>query len=186
MRLTVERSGKQEVVEVSPDLTSVEVGGHVFPLRVVTTSPTRVELEIAGEKVVVENWPEHFPNPPGPVDVAGERWKVKVVGGPSPTDSPTRSPRPESAAMPTAPAPQEPAGAGVAVVPPMPGKVIDVRVHEGDRVRTGEVLLRLEAMKMVNEVTSPADGIVRGIRVSTGTNVRAREPMLYIAPVPAK
>ncbi len=55
-------------------------------------------------------------------------------------------------------------------------------MHEGDRVRTGTVLLVLEAMKMRNEVTSPADGIVRNLRVSEGSSVRAREPMLRIAP----
>jgi biotin carboxyl carrier protein len=64
----------------------------------------------------------------------------------------------------------------------MPGKVIEVRVKEGERVRKGDVLLVLEAMKMRNELTSPADGVVRGLRVSAGGNARAREPMMFIAP----
>jgi glutaconyl-CoA/methylmalonyl-CoA decarboxylase subunit gamma len=64
----------------------------------------------------------------------------------------------------------------------MPGKILEVRVREGDTVRKGDVLLRLEAMKMSNEIASPADGIVRGLRVAAGANVRAREPMFYIAP----
>jgi biotin carboxyl carrier protein len=186
MRLTVERNGKSEVIEVASDLTSVEVGGHAFPVKVVATSPTKVELEIAGERIVVENWPEHFPEPPGPVDVGGERWKFKVAAGPTPAGSPARPRRPEPTAAPSTAPTLEPAAEGIAVIPPMPGKVIEVRVQEGDRVRKGDVLLRLEAMKMVNEVASPADGIVRGVRVSSGTNVRSREPMLYISPVPAK
>jgi biotin carboxyl carrier protein len=35
-------------------------------------------------------------------------------------------------------------------------------------------------MKMRNEVASPATGIVRGLAVQAGSNVRAREPMLWI------
>ncbi|HXY47386.1 MAG TPA: biotin/lipoyl-containing protein [Thermoplasmata archaeon] len=186
MRLTVERNGRSEVVEVTPDLSSVEVGGRSFPVKVVTTSPTKVELEIAGERIVVENWPEHFPEPPGPVDVGGERWKLKVVAGSTPAVSVARPGRPEATVPPSIATTREPTGEGIAVVPPMPGRVIDVRVKDGDPVRKGDVLLRLEAMKMVNEVPSPADGIVRGVRVSPGANVRAKEPMLYISPAPAK
>ena len=76
------------------------------------------------------------------------------------------------------PAPHE----GAPVVPPMPGKVIEVRVKEGDRVRKGDVLLVLEAMKMRNEIVSPADGVVRGLAVSAGGNARAKAPMLFVAP----
>jgi pyruvate carboxylase subunit B len=63
----------------------------------------------------------------------------------------------------------------------MPGKVIELRVKDGDRVEAGTVVLVLEAMKMRNEVTTPVAGTVRGLRVSAGANVRAREPMLYVA-----
>ncbi len=64
----------------------------------------------------------------------------------------------------------------------MPGKVIELRVAEGDRVEAGTVLLVLEAMKMRNEITSPSAGIVRGVRVAAGANARAKEPMLFVAP----
>jgi len=37
-------------------------------------------------------------------------------------------------------------------------------------------------MKMRNEVASPADGVVARLAVQAGTNVRAREPMLYVVP----
>ncbi len=185
MQLTVERAGKKETVEVDPDLTSVAIGGKTFPVRVVSSGATKVELEIAGERVVVDNWPEHFPQPPGPVDVGGERWKVTIVAGPSPAVGAPPAPAARWAAAPAA-APSASTGEGVPVLPPMPGKIIEVRVREGDVVRKGDVLLHLEAMKMVNEIASPADGIVRGLRVSAGANVRAAEPMLFVAPAPAK
>jgi glutaconyl-CoA/methylmalonyl-CoA decarboxylase subunit gamma len=117
------------------------------------------------------------------VDVNGERWPIRVVRGPGVApvarhDAPT-------AAAPSAPPAAEAApasGTGVPVVPPMPGKVIEVRVREYDRVKKGDVLLVLEAMKMRNEVTSPANGTVKELRVAAGTNVRAKEPMLYVVP----
>jgi biotin carboxyl carrier protein len=64
----------------------------------------------------------------------------------------------------------------------MPGRVIELKVAEGDRVRKGDTLLILEAMKMRGEVSSPADGVVSGLRVSAGTNARAKEPMMWIRP----
>jgi glutaconyl-CoA/methylmalonyl-CoA decarboxylase subunit gamma len=190
MRLTVERDGKKEPVEVAPDLSSVTLGGRTFPVAVVATSATRVELEIAGERVVVENWPEHFAEPPGPVDVSGERWKVALVSPPTPLDAVRGRPGAPATPVPAAPvaspapgSPAPPAG-GVPILPPMPGRVVEVRVKEGDRVGRGDVLLVLEAMKMRNEVVSPAEGVVRGLKVSSGANVRAKEPMLFIVRPP--
>ncbi len=181
MRLRVERDGKTSEVEVSADLTEVTVDGHRFPVKVVRSEALRVELEIGGEKVLVENWPDHFPAPPGPVDVNGERAATTVeVLARTPTGS-TR-PRPSDAPVAVPPAPTPAAGSGTPIVPPMPGKVIELRVAEGDRVTAGAVVLVLEAMKMRNEVTTPVAGTVRGLRVAVGANARAREPMLYVAP----
>jgi glutaconyl-CoA/methylmalonyl-CoA decarboxylase subunit gamma len=178
MRLTIERDGKTETVDVAPDLASATLGGKTFPIKVVKVTATKVELEIAGERIDVDAWPDHFPTPPGPVDVGGERWNVTIratsgagPGRPTPTPSVRAAP---------APTPPGATGPGVPVFPPMPGKVLDVRVKEGDEVRAGAVLLRLEAMKMVNEITSPIDGRVRDVRARAGENVRAREPLLYV------
>jgi len=182
MRLTVVLEGKRTPVDVSDDGTTVTVDGRSFPVRVVARTPVRVELEIAGEKSVVEEWPEPFAAPPTPVVVDGERWVVEVVleSTPSATRASAAPATAVTRSAPRAEAPDD--GAGVAVVPPMPGRVVELKVHEGDHVRAGSVLLVLEAMKMRNEVTSPADGVVRNLRVSEGSSIRAREPMLRIAP----
>lgn len=181
MRIIVDRDGKATPVEVPPGADSVVVGPERYPVLVVRTTPTSVELEIGGERVLVENWPEHFPEPPGPVDVNGERWEVEIQQEAGTTTS-TIASRPPAPRNPL-PIPSNPlpAGGGTPVVPPMPGKVIELRVSEGARVRKGDVLLVLEAMKMRNEVTSPADGVVRGLRVTAGGNARAREPLLFVA-----
>jgi glutaconyl-CoA/methylmalonyl-CoA decarboxylase subunit gamma len=70
----------------------------------------------------------------------------------------------------------------IPILPPMPGRVVELRVHDGEAVAKGAVLLVLEAMKMRNEVTAPADGVVRDVRVREGANVRARETMLVLVP----
>ena len=63
-----------------------------------------------------------------------------------------------------------PAGGCVA---PMPGKVIELRVAEGDAVEAGQVLLIMEAMKMEHAVTAPHDGIVAQVTVASGNQVDA-------------
>jgi len=182
MRLRITRDGRTEEVEVAADLASVTVAGHTFPVTVVATSPLRVELEIGGERVVVENWPDHFPEPPAPVDVNGERAGVVLERIASAGSPRSESYRPVAPPPPASDPTPVPTGDGVPIVPPMPGKVVEVRVAEGARVRAGDVLLVLEAMKMRNEVTSPVAGFVRGLRVSVGANARARESMLFVAP----
>ena len=187
MRVVLDRAGKNEEVEVAADLSSVTVGGHTYPVTVVVTGANRVELEIDGEKVVVENWPEHFPAPFGPVDVNGERWPVRVETGPAestPTVLPTAGRTPATSGGPvlSTPPPPFPSGEGIPVIPSMPGRIIEVKVSDGERVTKGQTLLILEAMKMRGEVGSPADGVVRDIRVSAGTNARAKEPMMWIRP----
>ena len=159
------------------------VGSERYAVTVVRVGATSVELEIAGERVVVESWPEHFPQPPGPVDVNGERWTVRVERGPSAGAAPA-APRSATPASPAVPTPAPAPGGGLPIVPPMPGKVIELRVREGERVRKGDVLLVLEAMKMRNELTSPVSGVVRGVAVAAGANARAKEPLLFVVADP--
>ena len=63
------------------------------------------------------------------------------------------APAPKAAPAP-APAPAaKPVAAGAATVTaPMPGKVLEVKCKAGDAVKSGQVLLILEAMKMQNEI----------------------------------
>ncbi len=57
------------------------------------------------------------------------------------------------------------------VTAPMPGKVIEVRVEEGDTVASHQPLVVLEAMKMEQVVTAPYDAGVRSIDVRVGDQV---------------
>ena len=62
----------------------------------------------------------------------------------------------------------------------MPGKVVEVLVHEGDEVQTGQGLLVVEAMKMQNEIKSPRPGRVASIAVAAGGSVNPGAALITI------
>lgn len=72
---------------------------------------------------------------------------------------------------------------GLDVRPPMPGRIVRLDVQEGDVVEQGGAIGVLEAMKMQNELTSPAHGTVRQILVDEGDTVDAQQVILRLGPV---
>ncbi len=66
------------------------------------------------------------------------------------------------------------------IKPPMPGKVVEVNVREGDAVTEGQVLLVLEAMKMQNDLKSPVAGTVAKVHVVNGANVEQTTVLLEV------
>ena len=71
-----------------------------------------------------------------------------------------------------------PAGGCVA---PMPGKVIELRVAEGDTVQAGQVLLIMEAMKMEHSVAAPQGGTVAHVGVAAGDQVDADALLIVVS-----
>jgi biotin carboxyl carrier protein len=67
------------------------------------------------------------------------------------------------------------------VLPPLPGRVVAVKVRPGQKVQAGQCLVVLEAMKMQNEVPAPADGTVQEVRVREGQLVEARDVLVVLA-----
>jgi 3-methylcrotonyl-CoA carboxylase alpha subunit len=54
---------------------------------------------------------------------------------------------------------------------PMPGKIIQMHVKAGDRVKRGQALAVMEAMKMEHTLTAPADSVVKAVPFKTGDQV---------------
>ena len=53
----------------------------------------------------------------------------------------------------------------------VPGKVMEIKVKEGDAVKAKDVIMILEAMKMAQPVPCPQDGVVKEIKVNAGDRV---------------
>lgn len=62
---------------------------------------------------------------------------------------------------------------------PMPGKIFKVSVRDGDDVKSGDVILVLEAMKMENEIVSQFDGKVK-LLVREGDSVDTNQNLAKI------
>ncbi len=82
----------------------------------------------------------------------------------APVAAPAAAPAPAAAAAPVA-------GDGTKVPSPMPGTILSVNVSVGQAVKTGDVLMVLEAMKMENDIVAPCDGTVKQLLVSKGSTV---------------
>ena len=87
---------------------------------------------------------------------------VKPSSNPSPAKAPTA------------------AVAGEEVVAPMPGKVLQLKVSEGDSVKDGDTLLILEAMKMENEIVANASGNIKKINVAANDMVDTGDVLMVI------
>jgi propionyl-CoA carboxylase alpha chain len=66
--------------------------------------------------------------------------------------------------------PAEQAAAG-SLLAPMPGSIVRIAVAVGDRVRAGDPILWLEAMKMQHRIDAPADGVVTHLPVTEGQQI---------------
>ena len=107
------------------------------------------------------------------VNVNGTMYEVtveEVVGGAAPVVAPVAAPAPVAAA---------PAG-GEKVNAPMPGNILAVNVTNGQAVKSGDVLMILEAMKMENEIMAPCDGTVSSVSVAKGATVNSGDLLCVI------
>ncbi|HTD98382.1 MAG TPA: acetyl-CoA carboxylase biotin carboxyl carrier protein subunit [Mucilaginibacter sp.] len=64
---------------------------------------------------------------------------------------------------------------------PMPGLVLKLFVTEGSEVKKGDNLFILEAMKMENIIKSPADVIVKTVKIKPGDKVEKGQVLLIFS-----
>lgn len=92
------------------------------------------------------------------------------------------APAPVLPAQPAAPAPADAVTATVtkganAVESPLPGVVMELKVSVGAKVKRGDVVLTIEAMKMENEISASKDGTVTAFYVQKGSKVEQGTPI---------
>ena len=63
---------------------------------------------------------------------------------------------------------------------PMPGKIMSIMKFNGDRIRRGETLLVLEAMKMQHEILAPVSGVVQQLNGQVGQQMAAGDVIRLI------
>jgi len=62
----------------------------------------------------------------------------------------------------------------------IPGTIAKVYVKTGQKVRKGDKLVILEAMKMKNRVLAPLDGVVKDVLVKEGERVTKGQALLFL------
>jgi acetyl-CoA/propionyl-CoA carboxylase biotin carboxyl carrier protein len=120
--------------------------------------------------------PEHGPSRKRriAVELDGRRFDVRMLVPEPPFAGLARNRRERAAAG------QGAAAARDAVVSPMQGTVLEVRVAEGDHVTAGQVLCVVEAMKMENEIGAHRDGVVADLSVAAGQAVKTGQVICVV------
>ena len=124
---------------------------------------------------------------PAPVVVTDVTESAALTAAPASLAAPAPVTAPEVVEAPAAPAPA-PAAAGKEVPAPMVGVVYlqanpdaDPYVQVGDSVKKGQVLCLIEAMKLMNEIVAPQDGVVSAILVENENIVEYGQALFRIS-----
>lgn len=64
----------------------------------------------------------------------------------------------------------------------IPGMIVEYKKNIGDKVKSGETVIVLEAMKMMNNLESNVNGVVKEIKFSSGDSVSKGDVLMVIDP----
>jgi len=117
------------------------------------------------------------------VDVNGNEYEVDIIDEPKQRKTPQliRSvaiPHGQERPIKTR-AKARQAGAGI-IKAPLPGLILDVLVKEGENVSIGQSIVKMEAMKMENNIQSNRDGKITTIKVKPGDSVLEGDVLVAI------
>ena len=139
------------------------IEGHEFETEIVRRDVGEVVVVVNGREFVADVQPRW-------ADLSDDR-PFPVPTGPAfmPPPQPPKSARPARGAV------------GI-VTAPLPGLLLRIPVTLGDRVKRGQTVAVIEAMKMELSITATIDGIVSNIAVEPGANVMGDAEILWIQP----
>ncbi|WP_374377542.1 acetyl-CoA carboxylase biotin carboxylase subunit [Dongia sp.] len=124
----------------------------VLPLRLIERLGDSFMIELGGRQY---HGHVHVDGAVRWLKVGPTRWRIRALG-----------------AFGRPPARRDQAGGqGGTVLAPMPGRIVSILAATGDPVEAGQVLLRLEAMKMEHNLVAATSGKVASVLVAAGDQV---------------
>jgi glutaconyl-CoA/methylmalonyl-CoA decarboxylase subunit gamma len=160
---------------------TIAVNGKSYALAVQELGADRFEVRLDGRTLDVSLVDD--------ADVASAAITPEMavaLGGLADGALPAEAPAPTQTGAAVAPAPvARPAVPNTASISgartltaPMPGAIVAIAVAPAARVKRGDVLLTLEAMKMINAIRAPRDAVVSEIVVAAGQTVAFGDPLM--------
>lgn len=128
----------------------------------------QVYLKRSIEKEYVQSVPQHEM----PMQLTHQAELINALSQSNSSETDSNTPEEEDVRVVTSPV--------VGVFYSSPGPEQSSYVEVGSEVAEGDVLCIIEAMKLMNEVNTPYDGIVEEILVSSGQKVEFGQPLFKI------
>ena len=139
----------------------VKIQGKTFTVKLGDIQTRPIQAEVDGE--VFEVWPEEA--------IIPSQTSLSV----------TSTPQVSHPIAPIETSKQEVQKGGANKVPaPIPGVIVEITVKAGDKVKYGQELCVLEAMKMKNSIRASRDGIIKEICVSVGDHVAQSQTLIEL------
>lgn len=81
-------------------------------------------------------------------------------------------------ASPPKKAPQSTGANSTSINAPLPGVIVSIEAKAGDKIKVGQALCTLEAMKMKNAIRSNREGVIAEVLISVGDQVQHGQTLL--------
>lgn len=145
------------------------INGNKYVVEIASLTAENAEVVVNGENYSVEL--ENL------VDDAPVAARVVTASAPR---SVAAAPKPKK----IAPRPTIDAASGELVIyAPLPGMITQINAAVGDEVEEGDTIMRMEAMKMENNIAATTSGIIKELHVSEGREVADGDPLVTIATI---
>lgn len=160
---------------------TIAVNGKTYALLVDELSSDTFEVRLGDRKLAVQLVDDtDLPQATITPDMGRALQAVRPVATPVPAAAtPTQSGAAVAPAAVPRPVVTNTAVAGASALgAPMPGAIQSVEVAPGAAVKRGDVLLTLDAMKMLNAIRAPRDAVVAEVLVKVGQTVAFGDPLM--------
>ncbi len=144
--------------------------GKVFKVKI-DGETFFVEIEEIGQKPAIKNIESVKAEKPAFEEKVEEKLEgKKETPAAVPVDVPYGNGSPEKVEKPL----------GDFITSPLPGKIISINVKQGQKIKRGDLLLVLEAMKMENEVFASHEATVKEIYAKAGDTVETNARLIRL------